>query len=74
MINERLKLALAWCKKHNIESSRLKKFNRESKDKPRTPRKTKNPYLKSDGGIDLIDKDPSYKRKRPKITYKHKGF
>jgi len=34
MINERLKLALAWCKKNNLESIRLKKFNRESKKKP----------------------------------------
>jgi len=70
MKNERLESALAWCKKNNIESTRLKKFNRESKDKPRTPRKTKNLYLRSDGGIDLIDKEPSYKPKRPKIRYK----
>jgi hypothetical protein len=33
MINERLESALAWCKKNNIESIRLKKFNRESKKK-----------------------------------------
>ena len=33
MVNERLESALAWCKKNNIESTRLKKFNRESKKK-----------------------------------------
>ncbi|GAH64824.1 unnamed protein product [marine sediment metagenome] len=33
MINERLESALAWCKKNNLESIRLKKFNRESKKK-----------------------------------------
>lgn len=31
MVNERLESALAWCKKRNLESIRLKKFNRESK-------------------------------------------
>lgn len=31
--NERLESALIWCKKNNIESTRLKKFNRESKKK-----------------------------------------
>ena len=33
MVNERLESALAWCKKNNIESIRLKKFNRGSKRK-----------------------------------------
>ena len=33
MRNEKLESALAWCKKNNIESTRLKKFNRESKKK-----------------------------------------
>ena len=33
MVNERLESALAWCKKNDIESTRLKKFNRESKKK-----------------------------------------
>jgi len=33
MINERLENALAWCKKNNLDSTRLKKFNRESKKK-----------------------------------------
>jgi len=33
MVNERLESALAWCRKNNIESIRLKKFNRESKRK-----------------------------------------
>ena len=33
MLNERLDRALAWCKKNNIETIRLKKFNRESKRK-----------------------------------------
>jgi hypothetical protein len=31
MINERLESALAWCKKNEIKSIRLKKFNRELK-------------------------------------------
>ena len=31
MINERLEPALAWCREHKIELTRLKKFNRESK-------------------------------------------
>jgi len=31
MKNERLETALAWCKKYNIGSNRLKKFNREVK-------------------------------------------
>ncbi len=33
MIDKRLESALAWCRKNNIESIRLKKFNRESKRK-----------------------------------------
>ena len=33
MVNERLDRALAWCKKNNVESTRLKKFNREYKKK-----------------------------------------
>jgi len=33
MVNEKLESALAWCRKNNIESIRLKKFNRESKKK-----------------------------------------
>ena len=33
MRNERLENALAWCKKNNLDSTRLKKFNRESKKK-----------------------------------------
>lgn len=33
MVNERLDRALAWCKKNNIKSFRLKKFNRENKKK-----------------------------------------
>ena len=33
MRNERLELALAWCRKNNIESIRLKKFNRGFKKK-----------------------------------------
>jgi hypothetical protein len=33
MRNERLDRALAWCKKNNIKSFRLKKFNREYKKK-----------------------------------------
>jgi len=28
MINERLESALAWCKKNNLDPTRLKKFNR----------------------------------------------
>ena len=31
MENERLEFALAWCKKNNLDLTRLKKFNRESK-------------------------------------------
>lgn len=37
--------------------------------KPGTPindKKNKNPYLKPDGGIDLIDRFPSYERKGKK--------
>jgi len=33
MRNERLESALAWCKENNIESGRLKKFNRQQKKK-----------------------------------------
>jgi len=33
MINERLENAFEWCKKNNLDSTRLKKFNRESKKK-----------------------------------------
>ena len=33
MVDERLESALAWCKKNNLDPSRLKKFNRESKKK-----------------------------------------
>jgi len=33
MIDERLGAALAWCKKNNLESIRLKRFNRGSKKK-----------------------------------------
>ena len=33
MINERLENALTWCKKNKINSTRLKKFNRESQKK-----------------------------------------
>ena len=33
MIDERLESALAWCKKNNLDPSRLKKFNRERKKK-----------------------------------------
>ena len=33
MINERLETALAWCRKNKINSTRLKKFNREAKKK-----------------------------------------
>ena len=33
MKNERLESALAWCRKNNIESFRLKKFSREYKKK-----------------------------------------
>jgi len=29
MVNERLENALAWCEKNNLDSTRLKKFNRE---------------------------------------------
>ena len=34
MINERLEAALEWCKENKIDSTRLKKFNRESKKGP----------------------------------------
>ncbi|GAI78021.1 unnamed protein product [marine sediment metagenome] len=33
MVNEKLESALAWCKKNDIESIRLKKFNLEHKKK-----------------------------------------
>jgi len=33
MVNEKLESALAWCKKNNLDPTRLKKFNRESKKK-----------------------------------------
>ena len=33
MRNERLELALAWCKKNNLESIRLNIFDREYKKK-----------------------------------------
>ena len=33
MVNEKLDRALAWCKKNNLDSTRLKKFNWESKKK-----------------------------------------
>ena len=46
MVNERLELALEWCKKNKIESTRLKKFNRESKKK-RSKKKNCNSYTLS---------------------------
>jgi len=33
MENERLESALDWCKKNNLDLTRLKKFNREAKKK-----------------------------------------
>jgi len=33
MENERLELALDWCKKNNLDPTRLKKFNRLNKKK-----------------------------------------
>jgi len=33
MINERLESALAWCKKNDLDPTRLKKFNRLTKKK-----------------------------------------
>ena len=33
MINERLEVAPAWCRKNNKEEIRVKKFNREYKKK-----------------------------------------
>jgi CRISPR/Cas system-associated protein Csx1 len=45
MRNERLELALAWCKKNNIESIRLKKFNRESKKKEKQSKKERRKFL-----------------------------
>ena len=41
MINERLESALIWCKKNDIESTRLKKFNRESKNTKKKQSKKK---------------------------------
>jgi len=41
MKNERLESALAWCKKNNIGSTRLKKFNRESKNTKKKQSKKK---------------------------------
>ena len=34
MKKERLESALEWCRRNNVESNRLKKFNRESKKYP----------------------------------------
>ena len=36
------------------------------KGKLGAPRKAKNPYLKPNGGFDLIEKFPSYKKKENK--------
>lgn len=33
MKNERLESALKWCRKNNLDSIRLKKFNRDQKKK-----------------------------------------
>ena len=45
MVNERLESALAWCKKNNIESIRLKKFNWESKKRQAKKKKWRKFYL-----------------------------
>lgn len=50
MVNERLESALAWCKKNDLESNRLKKysrlrkFNRESKKKQSKKKKWRKFY------------------------------
>jgi len=41
MIDKRLERALEWCRENNIESSRLKKFNREQKKKRSEKKKGK---------------------------------
>ena len=45
MIDKRLESALAWCRKNNIESIRLKKFNRESKRKEKQSKKKRRKFL-----------------------------
>lgn len=39
MVNERLESALAWCEKNSIDSTRLKKFNRDQKRRRYNKRK-----------------------------------
>jgi len=46
MVNERLESALDWCKKNNIKSNRLKKFDRESKKKQSRGEKRRRFFLK----------------------------
>jgi len=46
MKNERLEAALTWAKKNNLESTRLNKFNRETK-RNRIKKKLKRNSLKS---------------------------
>ncbi len=45
MIDKRLESALAWCRKNNIESIRLKKFNRESKREEKQSKKKRRKFL-----------------------------
>ena len=45
MVDERLEAALAWCEKNKLESSRLKKFNRESKRKEKQSNKKRRKFL-----------------------------
>jgi len=54
MENERLELALAWCKKNNLDPTRLKKFNRLNKKKRS---KTKRHKFLTEKVITITNKD-----------------
>ncbi|GAJ14927.1 unnamed protein product, partial [marine sediment metagenome] len=49
--------------KYLLALKSIKKIIQE-KEKPREKEKNKNPYLKPDGGFDLIEKFPVYESKR----------
>jgi len=53
MINERLESALSWCKDHNLDPTRLKKFNRLNKKKRS---KTKRRKFLTEKAITVINK------------------
>jgi len=57
--DDRLSFALTWCKKHKIKTY-LNLNDLQSERKP--VKKKKNPFLKENGGFDLIDEVVNYEQ------------